>query len=847
MGVALALVLAPATAQAGGGPQTFAGPTNSSPITLSRDNRLLWVVNPQGDTVAVINTKTNAVLKSIKVGDEPQSVAVDPVNKYAYVANAASGNVSAIKITDPRAGSFRAALDKKLVKPAGQITTGSEPWNIVASPDGKRIFVANSSQDTITVIDAVGTKAKPLAKVGPKVIGTVQLRGSRCSADPGVQFQPRGLAVTADNKHLYATGFLAFTRPGGKQGTDTGKQGVVCSLKIKTSSTSIGAYRPTRLIGVAPETTGFTVDSTGDGVPDPTAAFPNQLQSIVIRGNQAFLPNIAASPSGPLRFNVDTQAFVNVLDGVNGNGAVDTGPAKFINLHLGAREPEPGKKKLFFANPWAIGFTNQAGNGTGYVVSSGSDLLVKVNVDATGKLSFTVDDNTTRYIDLNNPANPATAGDKAGKNPLGIVINSRGTQAYVFNRVSSNVSVVNLKNDTVKTAIRIAPLPAPGSQPQRNRVGAEIFFSSRGAFTGTGTLSTSERLSSEGWQSCSSCHFEGWTDGIIWQFNAGPRKSVPLSATFGPTNPNDQRVLNYSAIFDEVEDFEANIRNVSGPGNLAQAQPCSEPPPLTSAFDPNHGLLLGDNPAVNFAPCVINAFGKANANRPQVMVSPPNGGSVPALTAMKEWVQFAVRAPVAPVASEKLGGPTRQQVNEGRALFGQAGCNSCHGTQLWSVSRKDFVSPPAAAELDTEQDPPPPPGTNVVTAQFLPRFLRNINSYNLGVAGAGNEFGGNIGAVEKATQALNANGVAGQPPDALGKDFNNDGNGNGFSPSSLLGISMFQPYYHNGACQSLGCVLNDPKHRTANGTRPDVVTTDSERAAVVAFLRSIDDKTPAFP
>ena len=59
---------------------------------------------------------------------------------------------------------------------------------------------------------------------------------------------------------------------------------------------------------------------------------------------------------------MDTQAFVNVIDGgVNGGGARDASAAKFVNLHLGARDPEPGKKKLFFANAWAIAFTNQSG------------------------------------------------------------------------------------------------------------------------------------------------------------------------------------------------------------------------------------------------------------------------------------------------------------------------------------------------------------------------------------------------------------------------------------------------------------------------------------------------------
>ena len=120
------------------------------------------------------------------------------------------------------------------------------------------------------------------------------------------------------------------------------------------------------------------------GLGTDTSAFPNQLQSVVIRGDQAYLPNIAASPSGPLRFNLDTHAYVNVIDGVTGVSPSDA-PAKSLNLHLGARNPEAGKRKLFFANVWAIGFTNQSGAGSAYVVAAGSDLLVKLNVDAAGR------------------------------------------------------------------------------------------------------------------------------------------------------------------------------------------------------------------------------------------------------------------------------------------------------------------------------------------------------------------------------------------------------------------------------------------------------------------------------
>src|SRR4029079_12376611 len=130
---------------------------------------------------------------------------------------------------------------------------------------------------------------------------------------------------------------------------------------------------------------------------------------------------------------------------------------------LGARDPEPGKKKLFFANPWAIAFTNQRGGGAAYVASAGSDLLVKVNVGADGKLSPTVDADTTRYIDLRDPANPATAGANAGKNPQGIVVNAAGTRAYVANFVSRNVSVVDLRGDRVIKTVQTSAPAAAGS------------------------------------------------------------------------------------------------------------------------------------------------------------------------------------------------------------------------------------------------------------------------------------------------------------------------------------------------------------------------------------------------
>ncbi len=174
----------------------FSAPTYSSPITMSADGKLIWVVNPGGDQVVVIGAKSNKVLKKIKVGDEPQGVAVDPNNRYAYVANAASGNVTVVRIKNPKPGNFKATVAKDLGK-KGKFLTGAEPWNIVSSPDGRRIYVANSSQDSITVIDAIRQTGKgKKKKTSPKVLGHVALRDSACSRDEDFHFQPRGMAVT---------------------------------------------------------------------------------------------------------------------------------------------------------------------------------------------------------------------------------------------------------------------------------------------------------------------------------------------------------------------------------------------------------------------------------------------------------------------------------------------------------------------------------------------------------------------------------------------------------------------------------------------------------------------------
>jgi cytochrome c peroxidase len=207
-------------------------------------------------------------------------------------------------------------------------------------------------------------------------------------------------------------------------------------------------------------------------------------------------------------------------------------------------------------------------------------------------------------------------------------------------------------------------------------------------------------------------------------------------------------------------------------------------------------------------------------------------------------------------SSEISGGVSATQIAQGRTLFLDQQCNSCHSGGLWSTSVKDFASPPPGNQINCEVNlgAAAPPGSfclkaplfgNPVAVQSLGRFLKNINSFNLGVVGQGNPIGANIGAVEKAAPALVA-GKAQPPQDALGLDYNQDGRGLGFNVQSLLGNFSAPPYYHNGACESVACVVNDVDHRTANGLLPDRLGDAADRALVVKFVESIDAQTTPF-
>ena len=325
-------------------------------------------------------------------------MAVDPNNRYAYVANAAErhghGHPHHQHEARPASGP---AIDRGPRQAAARSRPAPSPGTSSSSPDGRRVFVANSSQDTISVINATRADARKRAPrqaaLSPRLLGSVRAARQRAAArDPNIHFQPRGHGGDqAQQQALRHRVLLVHSARASARSTTQGRQGIVCRLNFKTQleAGSTSSSRRPASRSLRRSRPASTSTRTATAQPTRRFAWPNQMQSIVIRGNQAYMPNIAASPEGPQRFNNSTHAFVNVLDGIGGVQQTRRRRGQVPEPAPGRAHAGGGQEEAVLRQP--VGdrrSRTRAGNGSGYVVSAGSDLLVKVNVAGNGTLQL---------------------------------------------------------------------------------------------------------------------------------------------------------------------------------------------------------------------------------------------------------------------------------------------------------------------------------------------------------------------------------------------------------------------------------------------------------------------------
>jgi Uncharacterized conserved protein len=107
----------------------------------------VYVVNTKSDSVSVIDAETNRVVATIPVHHRPYFISVDSTGHRAYVANSGSNSVSVID------------LDKRReVAVAG---TGEQPGVARISPDDRTLVVTNRGSGSVSIYDVAPDQPSP--------------------------------------------------------------------------------------------------------------------------------------------------------------------------------------------------------------------------------------------------------------------------------------------------------------------------------------------------------------------------------------------------------------------------------------------------------------------------------------------------------------------------------------------------------------------------------------------------------------------------------------------------------------------------------------------------------------
>ena len=147
---------------------------SSSAIAITPDGMTLVVVNPDSNSVSLVDTAGRSLIIELAVGVDPRSVAISPDGKIAYIANQGSDTLSVVDI------SFRVVT--------GTIPVGDRPVGVAVSPDGQTVAVAEMGVDQVRLLEAVDLSEYSLIPVADR---------------------PNGLDFTTDGRRLLVSHLLS--------------------------------------------------------------------------------------------------------------------------------------------------------------------------------------------------------------------------------------------------------------------------------------------------------------------------------------------------------------------------------------------------------------------------------------------------------------------------------------------------------------------------------------------------------------------------------------------------------------------------------------------------------------
>ncbi|HEX6638619.1 MAG TPA: putative Ig domain-containing protein [Steroidobacteraceae bacterium] len=458
-----------------------------------------------------------------------------PAMSSNIVFDGDAGRVWVVNQDNDSVSVFAASSNARLA----EIPVGSGPRTLAIAPNGN-VWVANKHAATISVINPVSlsvtqTLALPYASqpfgiafapTGGYAFVALEAGGSllKLDAATGVLLastpigrHARHVSVSADGSAVYVSRFVTPPLPGeqGAQVQPGAAGGAV--LVLDASSMTL-----TRVV-----TLGYSdlpdFEIQGSGIPN-------------------YLGAVTLSPDGLTGWVPSKQD--NIARGTLRSGAnlnfQNTVRAIASRIDLGTGSEDLGSRvDLDNASLASAAVYDLYGNYLFVALETSREIAV---VDAQGRYEI------FRF--------------NAGRAPQGLALSRDGRRLYVNNFMDRTVGVFDVSrllelgesNVPALATLNAVSGEALGAQVLK---GKQLFYDARDT-----------RLARDAYMSCASCHNDGGSDGRTWDLTGmgeGLRNTVSLR---GRAGAQGQGFLHWSANFDEVQDFEGQIRSLAGGSGL---------------------------------------------------------------------------------------------------------------------------------------------------------------------------------------------------------------------------------------------------------------------------------------
>ncbi len=458
-------------------PQTINQPSSSQPLQLIGDT--LWTLNPDANSLSILDVKTLEIGQEIPTGRRPSALAVGPDGQI-WVVNRDSWNIS---LHDPNTG-----VQKDLVA----LPYGSQPNAIIFSLDSTYAFVSLQATGELLKINSASKEIEEILEL-PK-------------DDRDRTREIGALALDASRNKLLLTRFISAT--------NGGETYLVDPLSMEILKTIPLAY------------------DVGEDSDQFSRGIPNYLTSIVISpdGKRAWLPskkdNIQRGEfrdGRMLEHDNTVRSIVSVID--------LEAEEEYFSERMDLDNSDRGHSACF----------NSYGDLLFLTLPGNNQVVV---IDAYTRREI------TRLLTENAP-DACTFDSEMGR-------------LYVHNYLSRSISVYDLSKlersqEGIELLGHFAMLEEEPLSPTV-LLGKQLFYNAG-----------SVKLNAEGYMSCASCHLEGGQDGQIWDMSSlgeGFRNTIDLRGRAGVGEGR----LHWSANFDEVHDFENQIRKLGGGTGLMTDQ-----------------------------------------------------------------------------------------------------------------------------------------------------------------------------------------------------------------------------------------------------------------------------------